>query len=150
MTQAFKNANNGGFADWWQEEIDEAADIWNDDGGADFSLRSRSYSTHYWYKKRRIYDQRPGVTTTEWTAPDDCRLVDVDSLFNTRYTFAVCDDCENDEWDVKHVAAHEFGHWLVLTGSYWRFTCVMYPKDGPDYTLCNHEKGHMQEIYGED
>ena len=79
--------SHGDFADWWQDEIDEAADIWNDDGGAKFSFRSSSYSSHDWFKQRRIYDPRPGVTLTEWTAPDDCPLVDVDSLFNTRYTF---------------------------------------------------------------
>ncbi len=29
---------NGGFADWWQDEIDEAAHIWDADGGANFSF----------------------------------------------------------------------------------------------------------------
>ncbi len=64
---------NGGFADWWQDEIDEAAHIWDDDGGANFSFRPSSYSSHDWYKQLRIYDHRPGLTLTEWTALDDCR-----------------------------------------------------------------------------
>ena len=76
--------------------------------------------------------------------------MNVNTWFNTRYNFKVCGDCRSNDWDAKHVAVHEFGRCRVLQHPTWRFTSVMYPKGGADYTLCNHEKGHIQEIYGAD
>lgn len=142
--------SHGNFPPWWQNEIDEAADIWNDQHGANFSFHHYTGSSHDWEKKTDWYEDDPAWAVWEWVAEDDCRMVDADSWFNTRYTFSDCDDCERDEWDVRHVAAHEFSHWISLTHTWFRVTCVSSPKRSNDYTLCQHEKDHTQDIYGED
>ena len=147
--------SHGDFDDWWQDEIDAAADIWNDDSGANFSFHDYTGSGHEWYKETRSWDDRPGLTDTLIINAELCQLTDTGSLFNTRFTFSECgDDCDQDEGELvrRHVAAHEFSHWFVLDDTEWpwQYTCVSFPKYRTDYSLCNHEKDHVQDIYGED
>ncbi|MDE2937414.1 MAG: hypothetical protein OXR67_00630 [Chloroflexota bacterium] len=147
--------SHGNFAGWWQDEIDAAADIWNDNSGANFSLHDYSASDHEWYKSRRPYDDRPGLTQHTLIDAQRCRIIAMWSLYNTRFSFTDCGnncDTDNEELDARHVAAHEFAHWFVLddTGKPWQYSCVSFPKFRTDYTLCNHEKDHVQDIYGED
>ncbi len=146
---------HGNFATWWQNDIDAAADIWDDNHEADFAFVHSSSSDNDWYKQTRIWDDRPGLAMTEINSQEACFLVEVDVLFNTRFTFLQCrNDCDesDDEWDAKHVAVHEFSHFFVLKDTHWpwHIPCISYSKHSTDYTLCGHEKRHVQEIYGED
>ena len=86
------------------------------------------------------------------SASDCTEIVEVDTWFNTYYSWADCDpDCGDDQ-DVRGAAIHEFGHWLSLSHipswKPWDFGCVMWPKN-PDRTLCGHDIAGIQEIYGE-
>jgi hypothetical protein len=81
-------------------------------------------------------------------------LTEVNTWFNTRYTFEDCDSgtCSSGAYDVQTVAIHEFGHWLVLdeipSWKVWDNSCVMYPDHGVDRVLCGYDKAGIQEIYG--
>ncbi len=147
------DVTHGNLFDWWQEEIEEAADIWNDDGGADFSFNHSSSSSHDWGKKRLRKIHRIAETGIVAT---NCVVTDVDTYFNTRYTFNRCDtdpgDCnQSDVYDVRAVSLHEFGHWLVLGHTApWRFSCVMRNGEWEDRTLCGDDRNGIQSIYGED
>ena len=146
---------HGDFAPWWQDAIDDAADLWDDQHEADFYFHHYSGSSHDWDKYRDSSDDRPGWADLEINNTTDCHLVDVDAFFNTSKTFLECgDDCNegDDEWDAKHVAAHEFSHFFALEDTYWpwQITCISFPKHNTDYTVCNHERGEIQDIYGEE
>lgn len=146
------DVTHGNFPQWWQTEIKEAAEIWNDDGGADFSFSHSSSSSYDWGKRRlrKIYR----VAETGYLETN-CFLTDVDTYFNTRYRFNVCDtdpgDCnESGVYDVKAVSVHEFGHWLVLGHTqWWRYGCVMRSGESEDRTLCDDDKNGFQWLYGE-
>ena len=146
--------SHGNFPQWWQTEIDEAADIWNDDGGANFSFYHYTGSGHDWTSKRlrkihRIAETAPDLNSS-------CQLTDVDTAFNSRYTFNRCDtdpgDCnQSDVYDVKAVSLHEFGHWFILEHTqWWRFGCVMRGSEWEDRTLCGDDRNGFQFIYGTD
>ena len=137
---------------WWQEEIDEAAAIWNDDGGANFNFYHYSSSTHDWTSKRLRKISRIAESSRDLN--DSCQLIDVDTAFNSRYTFNLCDtdpgDCnQRDTYDVKAVSLHEFGHWFVLIHTqWWRFGCVMRDGEYEDRTFCDDDRNGVQAIYG--
>jgi len=140
---------------WWRTAIDEAADIWDDDSRANFDFQHYTASEQDWYKHTDYYDDRPGVTQSTIINAELCQITGIWTFYNTRYTFADCDDdCDHDdgEFDAKHVAVHEFAHWFVLddTDLPWQHWCVSYPKYGTDHSLCSHDKDRVQDIYGED
>ena len=147
------DTTHGNFPDWWQEEIEEGGDIWNDDGGADFNFFHHASSSHDWTKLHRPRITRIAETGILDTA---CRITDVDTWFNTRYTWNRCDtdpgDCNQaDTYDVKAVAVHEFGHWLFLDHTqWWRYSCVMRNGEAEDRTLCGDDRNGIQWLYGED
>ena len=53
-TSVSYDRSNGGFPSWWQNEIDDAANTWNNDGGADFSFSHSTSSDHDWTKQTSI------------------------------------------------------------------------------------------------
>ena len=142
--------SHGNFPSWWQDEIDDAANTWNDDGGADFSFYHSTSSDHRWTQKTRKYIDRVAETES-LIRKSDCALIDSDVWFNTRYKFK---DCGGRCWgwntyDVRAVSLHEFGHWLLLEHTdWWRYGCVMKPREGGDRTLCADDKAGIQAIYG--
>lgn len=146
--------SHGNFAQWWQDEIDAAADLWDDQHGADFSFYHSSISGRDWVKEYVPSDDRPGWADLRMNNTDDCYLMDVDATFNTSKTFSQCgDNCDGseDEWDARHVAAHEFSHFFALDDTPWPWyaTCISFAKHNTDYTACNHEKNHIKDYYGE-
>ena len=146
---------HGDFAQWWQDAIDDAADLWDDQHEADFYFHHYSGSSRDWDKEYAPSDDRPAWADVRINNANDCHLEDVDVFFNTSKTFSECgDDCDQgeDEWDVKHVAAHEFSHFFALDDTPWPWyaTCISYPKHNTDYTVCNHERNHVQDYYGEE
>ena len=147
--------SHGGFPDWWQEEIDEAADIWNDDGGANFSLHDYTGSGHRWKSKTLSRIWRVAETSPDLDF-SSCQLTDMDTWFNSIYDFNRCDldpgDCNQpDTYDVKAVSLHEFGHWFILEHTQgWRYSCVMRDGESEDRTLCGDDRDGIQAIYGAD
>jgi hypothetical protein len=134
---------------WWQAEIIYASGIWNN-AGANFSFQFDGGSSYDWTKIYFPFDDSIGGTSYLQT---NCRFTDVDSWFNTRYSFADCPtSCAPNTYDVRTVAAHEFGHWLQLGHvdwwRFWDYDCVMWLEHGPDRTLCGHDVAGIQEIYG--
>ena len=120
-----------------------------------FLFHHYSQSNRDWDKAHRSWDDRPDWTDTTINNGNDCHLVDADAYFNTSNTFTQCGhDCDegDDEWDAKHVAAHEFAHWFSLTDTHrpWHLSCISFPKYNTDYSVCNHERGEIQDIYGEE
>ena len=120
-----------------------------------FLFHHYSQSNRDWDKAHRSWDDRPDWTDTTINNGNDCHLVDADAYFNTSNTFTQCGhDCDegDDEWDAKHVAAHEFAHWFSLTDTHrpWHLSCISFPKHNTDYSVCNHERGEIQDIYGEE
>ncbi len=141
---------HGNFPSWWQNEIDDAANTWNNDGGADFSFDHSTSSDHDWTKRTRRHIDRIAETNA-WIRPSDCAVTDISVWFNTRYTFEDCGGrCWGlDTYDVRSVSLHEFGHWLVLDHTnWWRFGCVMKAGESGDRTLCDDDKAGIQAIYG--
>ena len=64
------------------------------------------------------------------------------------------DGCPEGTFDVRTVAMHEFGRWLVLDDKpgwkVWDNDCAKYGWLGADHTLCGHDKEGIKEIYGTD
>ena len=146
---------HGDFDQWWQDAIDDAADLWDDQHEADFYFSHYSGSSRDWDKDHVPSDDRPAWADVTVINDENCFLHDVDAFFNTTKTFTECGhDCDEseDEWDVKHVAAHEFSHFFALDDTPWPWyaTCISYAKHNTDYTVCNHERGHVQDYYGEE
>ena len=122
--------------------------------GADFVFTYDNGSSNDWTKRTDHYTTRIAVSETEYNN-STCQLYEVDTWFNTRYSFDVCaHDCPSDTYDVRSVAIHEFGHWLVLThvpwNRPWDWDCVIYAEHGTDYTFCGHDIDSIVEIYGAD
>ncbi len=145
------DVDHGGFPSWWKTEIINANGIWDHSSvGADFDFVEDDESGNDWYKKTNRRTTRIAEAEVYWG--NDCHLDDVDTWFNTRYSFAICDDCNSDTYDVRTVAMHEFGHWLVLddipTWKVWDRSCAMYGWHGTDHTLCSHDIAGIKEIYG--
>ena len=147
------DVDHGGFPSWWKTEIIYANGIWDHSSvGADFNFLLDNQSGNDWYKKTNYGTTRIAEAEAFWG--DDCYFDDVDTYFNTRYSFAICDDCNSGTYDVRTVAMHEFGHWLaldeILDWKFWDDDCAMYSWHGTDHTLCGHDKEGIKEIYGTD
>ena len=147
------DVDHGGFPSWWKTEIIYANGIWDHSSvGANFNFVLNNQSNNDWFKKTNTRITWIAVAELYWG--DDCYLDDVDTWFNTRYSFAICDDCNEGTFDGRTVAMHEFGHWLVLRDipewKFWDDDCAMYKWHGQDHTLCGHDKAGIKEIYGTD
>lgn len=145
---------HGGFPGWWEAEIIYANGVWDAASvGADFTFDYDSSSSHDWTKTTNFGTDLIAVTTITYSGTT-CQLSDVDTYFNTRYSFAVCTNCNSGTYDARTVAIHEFGHWLVLghisSWRPWDWDCVMWLEHGHDHTLCGHDKAGIVEIYGAD
>ena len=148
------DVDHGNFASWWKTEIIYANGIWDADSvGANFNFVLDNQSGNDWYKKTSFMTDWIAVAEYAWNK-NTCNLAEVDTWFNTRFSFAICDNCNEGTYDVRTVAMHEFGHWLLLKDiPEWRFLdrgCAMYYWHGKDHTLCGHDKAGIQEIYGTD
>ena len=149
------DVDHGGFSDSWKAEIIYANAYWDAPSvGADFDFVLNSQSDNDWTKQTNYYTTRVAVTEFAYNG-STCHLNEVDVWFNTRYSFDACvDDCPSGTYDIRSVAIHEFGHWLVLDhvpwNRPWDWDCVMYDEHGTDYTLCGHDIAGIIEIYGAD
>ena len=146
------DVDHGNFASWWKTEIIYANGIWDHSSvGADFDFVLDNQSNNDWYKKTNRRTNRIAEAEVRGSY---CTLTEVDTYFNTRYSFAICTNCNEGTYDVRTVAMHEFGHWLVLDEipfwKKWDDDCAMYSWHGQDHTLCGHDKAGIQEIYGTD
>ena len=145
---------HGGFPAWWKSEIIHASGVWDAPSvGADFNFVEDDQSANDWTKRTRLYNSR--IAETYFRANGEtCHITEVDTWFNTRYSFAICDDCNDGTYDVRTVAIHEFGHWLVLDhvpwNRPWDYDCVMWLDHGTDHSLCGHDIAGIVEIYGAD
>jgi len=94
------------------------------------------------------------AVTYIWYYPDTGEIVEVDTLFDTDYTWG---DATFDPtvMDLQNIATHEFGHWLVLDDLYNRparkQTMYGYSTYGETIkrTLESGDIAGIQEIYGE-
>ncbi len=148
------DVNHGDFPGWWKAEIIYANGVWDAPSvGADFNFVLDSQSGHDWTKHTSYYTTRIAETIITYSS-STCHLSDTGTWFNTRYSFDVCTDCPSDTYDVRTVAIHEFGHWLVLGhipwNRPWDWDCVMYVDHGTDRTFCGHDIAGIVEIYGAD
>ena len=148
------DVTHGNLSDLWQTEIAQGATIWGvSTVGADFYFVMDPTSPHGWGKKTR-YDTDHIAHTTSIANANTCNLDSVQSWFNTRFSFADCDDCPDNTFDLQTVAGHEMGHWLVLDDyPWWDFfadgSCLMADWHGRDYTLCDDDVNGIIFIYGE-
>ena len=146
---------HGGFPTWWRNETIRGAAIWDvSTVGADFDFIMDSSSSHDWKKQTLNSLSEIGITVLAANA-STCRLTSVDTWFNTKYNFAICSNCNHKTYDVRTVAGHEFGHWLVLEDYPWYDfwsdgQCLMRDWHGTDHTLCNDDVEGIIELYGED
>ena len=146
---------HGGFPDWWRDEIIAAQGVWDAPSvGADFDFLGSSASVNEWTTLTDIWDNHAGISSLYYASDDNCYLTSVDTRFNTRWNFAICDSCDSGTYDVQTIAIHEFVHWLSLDHlSYWSFfdwDCVMHPEYSTDRTLCDDDIEGIIEIYGAD
>ena len=122
--------------------------------GADFDFIMDSSSSHDWKKQTLNSLSEIGITVLAANA-STCRLTSVDTWFNTKYNFAICSNCNHNTYDVRTVAGHEFGHWLVLEDYPWYDfwsdgQCLMRDWHGTHHALCNDDVEGIIELYGED
>jgi len=94
------------------------------------------------------------AVTYIWYYPDTGEIVEVDTLFDTDYIWG--DATVNPEvMDLRNIATHEFGHWLVLLDLYNRparkQTMYGYSTYGETIkrTLESGDIAGIQEVYGE-
>ncbi len=149
---------HGNFPLWWQSEILLASGTWNDPSvNADFTFVADSTSNNDWTKMTNNYITNQAITsfTLLFGNIDGdryCWVSASDTYFNTRYSFDDCYDCDEDTFDVKTIALHEFGHRLILNHvSYfapWDHDCAMWLTHGTDRTLCDVDIDGIQAIYG--
>ena len=148
------DVDDGDLPVWWENEIIYASGVWGHSSvGADFDFEWDSSSSYDWYKYTD--NDNSAIATTAFTYNETtCRFYSMETWFNTRWGFAICDDCNDGTYDVKTVAIHEFGHWLWLGHvpwwKVWDHDCVMYTEHGTDHTLCDDDIEGIVEIYGED
>lgn len=143
---------------WWRAEIIYANAVWDDPSvGAAFDFIADSVSGNDWRTSNEPFNSQIAYTIPLPSCDSQpVTLTEVNTWFNTRYTFEDCDTgtCSPGAYDVQTVAIHEFGHWLVLdeipAWKVWDNSCVMYPDHGVDRVLCGHDKAGIQEIYGTD
>ncbi|MBI2013598.1 MAG: matrixin family metalloprotease [Candidatus Colwellbacteria bacterium] len=99
--------------------IQTAANQWNNAGSA-FTLQYEGLTN---ISEPSTTDGYNTITSDNWGevgtlaitisyAPWLYEVLDVDTVFNTLYTFS--DSPGVGEYDIQSVMAHEFGHWLVL------------------------------------
>lgn len=146
---------HGGFPTWWRNETIRGAAIWDvSTVGADFNFIMDSSSSHDWKKQTLNSLSEIGITVLVANS-NTCRLTSVDTWFNSKYSFAICSNCNHNTYDVRTVAGHEFGHWLVLEDypmyDFWSDgQCLVRDWHGTDHTLCNDDVEGIIELYGED
>jgi len=129
-----------------------------------FGLGSDTYDSHLTageldYVNAVVWGNYPtsGViaVTYFWYYPSTGELVDVDTMFDTDYTWSISDDGIAGTMDLQNIATHEFGHWLVLDDLYNRPTRTQTMYGYSTYgetikrTLESGDIAGLEAIYGE-
>ena len=148
------DVDDGTLPVWWENEIIYASAIWSHSSvGADFDFEWDSQSHYDWFKYTANDNDAIAVTGFHYN-PSTCRFASMQTWFNTKYGFAICDECNDGTYDVRTVALHEFGHWLWLGHvpwwKFWDHDCVMYIEHGTGHTLCDDDIEGIVQIYGSD
>jgi hypothetical protein len=95
-------------------------------------------------------DSRIAITTITYGYPS-LHLIEVDTVFNTRYSFSIGGD--GGTYDVQTVALHEWGHWLCLNDLSWPWnrSKVMYGGyTGVKRVLTQDDINGIVHIYGQE
>lgn len=133
----------------WNTAISESASAWN--GKAQFSFTEATSSDTTLFIDLAFLEgsDAPGVTLNTMHPLDSTVITHSKTYLNAYYTWNTSGtmDKANKKTDVKTVAMHEFGHWLVLDHDSRYTSAVMWPNWTKKWSLTTDDINGIKAIY---